>query len=137
MSWTGTERRREKRYGIKKLAIRYSKSRFAEVIGNMSEKYLVLNVSEQGVNFMTRKELKPGEKICIRMMLPEQSTQIHGVARIIWSKKSVEHDAFRIGAEIIKINKPNKNQLKILLADAVLDKIDFSTGIYLREVDRL
>ena len=137
MSWTSAERRREKRYGIKKLAIRYSKSKFSAVIGNMSEKFLVLNVSEHGVNFMTRKELKPGEKICIRMMLPEQTVQIHASAKIIWNKKSVEHDAFRIGAEIIKINKPNKNKLKIILADAVLDKIDFSTGIYLREVDRL
>ena len=137
MGWDGTERRENKRYGIKRLGIQYSKSKLGGMLGSFSEKYLVLNISESGLFFMSRKELVVGQKISVKFGINGEEQRLHAAAEVVWVKKSDEHNAHRLGLKFTSISRKNRKRLKTMLDGALLDKIDFSTGIYLREVDRL
>ena len=137
MVWDGTERRENKRYGIKRLGIQYAKSKIAGMLGNFSDKYLVLNISEGGLFFMSREELVQGQKIKVKFGINGEEQRLHVSAEVVWSKKSDEHNAYRLGLKFISMSGKTRKRLKTLIDGAVLDKIDFSTGIYLREVDRL
>ena len=137
MNWDGQERRSNKRYGVKKLGIQYSKTRLLSFLGSYSEKYLVINVSEGGLYFMTRENLLINQKLFVKLGSPHIDSSITAGIEVVWSAKSSEHDAFKIGARFVKLSEKNQKRLRKLLEEAVLDKIDFSTSIYLREVDRL
>ena len=137
MDWDGQERRENKRYGVKKLGIQYSKTRLLSFLGNFSEKYLVINISESGLYFMTREDIAIDQKIFIKLGSPNIDSQISAGVEVVWTTKSSEHDAYKIGAKFVKLSEKNQKRLRKLLEEAVLDKIDFSTSIYLREVDRL
>ncbi|MCK5342937.1 MAG: PilZ domain-containing protein [Candidatus Heimdallarchaeota archaeon] len=137
MVWDGTERRENKRYGIKRLGIQYAKSKIAGMLGNFSDKYLVLNISEVGLFFMSREELIQGQKIKVKFGINGEEQRLQASAEVVWSKKSDEHNAIRLGLKFTAMSGRTRKKLKTLIDGAVLDKIDFSTGIYLREVDRL
>ncbi len=137
MVWDGTERRENKRYGIKRLGIQYAKSKFAGMLGNFSDKYLVLNISEGGLFFMSREELIQGQKVKVKFGINGEEQRLNACAEVVWSKKSDEHNAYRLGLKFTSMSSRTRKKLKTMIDGAVLDKIDFSTGIYLREVDRL
>ena len=137
MNWDGSERRAHKRYGVKKLGIKYSKTKLLAFLGNYSEKYLVINISENGLYFMTREDLPIGKKIFVKLDAPMLDSAISGTAEVVWNTKSAEHDAYKIGAKFLKMSEKNQKKMRKLLEEAVLDKIDFSTSIYLREVERM
>jgi len=137
MTWDGTERRQNKRYGIKRLGIHYSASKLGSMFGSFSEKYLVLNISEGGLFFMSRKELAVGQRICVKFGINGDEQRLNATCEVVWAKKSDEHNAFKLGLKFTSISGKNRKRLKTMLDGAILDKIDFSTGVYLREVDRL
>jgi len=89
MDWDGQERRASKRYGVKKLGIQYSKTRLLSFLGNYSEKYLVINISEGGLYFMTRKDIVINQKIFIKLAAPSLDSPITAGVEVVWSTKSV------------------------------------------------
>ena len=86
---------------------------------------------------MTREDIAINQKIFIKLAAPSLESPITASVEVVWSTKSSEHDAFKIGARFLNISEKNQKKLRKLLEEAVLDKIDFSTSIYLREVDRM
>ena len=97
----------------------------------------MLNVSEGGMYFMTREDLPIGQKINFKIEAQNMDGMLAGVAEVRWTTKSSEHDAYKVGVSFEKMSDKSKGKLKKLLEDAVLDKIDYSTSIYLRDVERL
>ncbi len=136
MNWTGEERREYKRFGVKRLGIRYCRSGLFSFITGWSDRYLVLNIAEGGLFFMTREELRRGQRLAVMLSLPGVD-QIRGKGRVIWSLRSRDHDAWKIGVRFVGLSDRNSRRLKNLIDTAVLDRIDVSTSIYLREVERL
>lgn len=133
MSWDGNERRQTQRYGVKRLGIQYSSGLFS----GFSEKYLVLNISEGGLYFMTKKPIKEGKRLKVRLDTSELAGPISASVAVVWTQKSAEHDAYKIGCRFAGLGGRALARLRELLEKTVLSKIDVTTGIYLREVERL
>ncbi len=138
MGWDGTERREMRRFGVKRLGITYSKTRLLAFASSYSEKYLVLNVSEGGMYFMTKEELAVGQNVAVRLDTPKAPEMIvKGTAEVMWKTKSQDHEAWKVGVQFSKLSDKALTRLRELIGGAILDKVDVSTTIYLREVERL
>ncbi len=135
--WDGNERRGKKRYGVKNSTVRYVKAGLLAFLSNYSDRYLLLNISEGGLHFITRDELAPGVSLKLLLGFPDVESPIAAKGVVVWSVKSKEHDAFRTGLRITGIGSKALRQLRFVLENTLLDNVKVTTGIYLREIERL
>lgn len=137
MAEASDERRRKKRFGVKGCTIRYRRTGFTGFFEEYSARYLVLNISEQGAHFITKDEAKEGQAFSFQIDAPGLDGPIEGQSKVVWVRKSAEFSAFRVGMEITSLRKADQPRLKSLLDNAVLDKIDMATKMYLKEIQKL
>lgn len=135
--WGSSERRGKRRYGLKGCSVSYKKGGLLSILDTGSPKYLVLNVSEGGLHFIAKDDLKLGKtlQVCIEAPGLEDGIRIRG--KVAWCQKSKEHDAFRVGIEFRGMSRKASVRLRNMLDNAVLDKIDITTRLYLKEIERL
>lgn len=137
MPWDGVERRRKKRYGVKDAIVRYKKAGLFSFISASSPKYLLLNVSELGLSFISKEQLAEGQGLVLTVTAPRVHGTIHARGRVIWVKKSDNQEAYRIGVEFASVRGRSRDLLKSLLDSAVVDSVEISTRVYLKELDKL
>lgn len=137
MSWDGVERRRKKRYGVKDAVVRYKRSGLFSFIAAFSPKYLLLNVSELGLNFISKEPLTEGQGLALAITAPRVHGTIHARGRVVWVKKSDQQEAYRIGVAFESVRGRSRELLKSLLDSAVVDSVEISTRVYLKELDKL
>ena len=137
MAWDGVERRNRKRYGVRDAIVRYKKASLLSFIAPASQKYLVLNLSDTGLEFITKETVIEGRKLTVAVTAPPIRGTVHATGKVIWVKKSQEQDAFRVGLEFTRLSARSAAYLRALLDSAVVDTIEISTRVYLKELDRL
>jgi len=135
--WTGTERRKNKRYGVKNSTVRYLRAGALSFLANYSDRYLLLNISESGLHFITRDQLPVGGALKIQLEFPTLDNPIKVKGKVIWDVKSKEHNAYRTGVKITSISDKGKRFLRHVLDNTLLDNVKVSTGTYLKEIERL
>ena len=137
MTWDGKDRRKTKRYGVKDSSVQYCRAGLFSFFRNFSDRYLLLNISEGGLHFITKDELSIGStyKIHLQFRSIGYPLRIHG--RVVWTRKSLEHDAYRSGLQITKISDKARRVLRHVLDNTLLDNVKISTGTYLKEINRL
>lgn len=136
-TWDGQERRKKKRFGVRGCTVRYKKGGLFSFLSSMSEKFLSLNVSETGLHFIARDPLAEGLILSLQLEAPQIGDKIYATARVVWCRKSEQHDANHVGVEFISLPKSSRVRLKVLLDNAVLEKIEITTKVYLKEIERL
>lgn len=137
MAWDGVDRRQRKRYGVRDAIVRYKKASVLSFLAPASQKYLVLNLSEQGLEFITKESVREGQKLTVSVTAPPIRGTVHATGKVVWIKKSQGQDAFRVGLEFTRVSSRSAAYLKALLDSAVVDTIEISTRVYLKELDRL
>jgi hypothetical protein len=136
-TWDGQERRKKKRFGVRGCTLRFKKGGFLSFLNLYGEKLISLNLSESGCHFINRDALPPGMLIAVQLEAPMAGDKVTASGRVVWCQKSTEHDAHHVGVEFQSIAKASKVQLKILLDNAVLEKIEITTKVYLKEIEKL
>jgi c-di-GMP-binding flagellar brake protein YcgR len=131
------ERRKKRRYGVRGSVVRYKKGGILSFINPSSPKYLVINISELGLSFMTKEKLNEGEQLALSISAPKLEGTIRARGKVTWVKKSEEFDAYRVGADFTSLEGRSKSLLKNMLDSAILDSIDITTKIYLKEIEKL
>lgn len=137
MGWDGKDRRRRKRYGVKDSTLTYRKGGLLSFLMPPSARYLLLNVSELGAHFITRDDLAVGQALKLSVSAPQSRGTVHATARVVWSRKSEELHAYRVGVEITGLSEGARRRLKVLLDGAILENVELSTKVYLKEIERL
>lgn len=137
MSWDGRERRRKKRYGVKDAVVRYRKHPPFGLLFPPSDRYLVINLSQTGIAFITRDRLEEGVRLGLTLHAPPARVPIRAGGRVVWVHKSDRQDAFRVGVRFTRMSERARNVLKAVLDNAVIDSVDISTRVYLKELERL
>ena len=138
MTWDGKERRARKRFGIKGCTVQYKSAELFGLFSALSPRYLVLNICQEGLHFISREEIPIGKKLILFINAPLLDDNLITVkSRTIWTRKSKEHNAYRTGIVFMGLSQQSKNRLKLILDNALLDKIDLSTRVYLKEVEKL
>lgn len=136
MSWDGKERRAKKRYGVKGAVVRYKPASPLSFLSSGSPRYLVLNLSETGLEFMTKEPIEEGRKLKFALEAPRIQGTIRGAGRVIWVKPSKNREACRVGASI-RLTGRSLSLVRAILENAVIDSVEISTRVYLKEIERL
>lgn len=138
MAWDGVERRRHKRYGVRASTVRYGSGGILSSLANLGQKYLILNISEGGFKLITKDPMNAGDKL---KLLIEASTinktPLKTRGRVVWVSRSQTQGVWHVGIEFTNIKRKYEGILKTLVDSAVLEKVDISTTMYLREIKRL
>jgi len=138
MSWDGAERRNYKRAGIKGCTLQYKSAKCFGLFSTLSNRYLVLNIGQAGLCFISKEAVNEGDKLLFSITAPLlNSNAINLKGLVIWAKKSSQYEAYRCGIKFTSISNHAIKKLKFILDNALLDQIDIPTGIYLKEVDKL
>lgn len=138
MTWDGVEKRQHKRLGIKGCTLQYKSAKCLGIFSIVSNRYLVLNISPIGLSFISKEELQPMDTLFLSVTAPLLNGEIIRLkGRVIWIKESPQYHAYRTGIEFINTARRARQRLKIILDNALLDQIDLSTRVYLKEVDKL
>ena len=137
MVWKGKERRSKKRYGIKNSTLRYRRGGLLSILRAHSPRYLLLNVSETGCHFITKEELGEGEPISLSLEAPKLTGTIRVRGEVIWCRKSEDINAYRVGIKLGNLGGRSHNLLKSLLDSAILENVEISTKVYLKEIEKL
>ncbi len=135
--WDGTERRAHGRFGVKNSSVSYRKSSLFFFARTFSPRYLVINISQGGLYFISKERLDPGTKIELSIEAPMAAAPISAAAKVVWSRKSADHEAWRTGVKFVKIGDRGGKMLKHVLDNTVIRKVDISTSIYLKEIEKL
>lgn len=132
------EHRRHKRYGIKSCTVQHKIASFLGLFGRSSEKYLVLDISPNGLNFISKESFKKQTQISLIITAPILKEEtIHTKGKVVWVKKSPGLNVYGIGIEFVSIGKSDRNKLKRVVDNAIQDKIDISTRVDLKKADPL
>ena len=137
MAWDGKERRDKKRYGIKNSTLRYKRGGMMSVLRSSSPRYLLLNISESGCHFITKRELTLHETLTLSIEAPKITGVIRARGEVVWCRQSEDINAFRVGIRFRSVNGQSRNVLKRLLDSAILENVEISTKVYLKEIERL
>jgi hypothetical protein len=137
MGWKEEERRGKKRYGIKNSTVRYRRGGVLSVLRTSSPKYLLLNVSETGCHFITREELPVGDGVSLSLEAPKMAGNIRAKGEVIWCHRSEEINAYRVGIRFSTLGGSSRALLKKLLDSAILENVEISTRVYLKEIQKL
>jgi len=138
MAWDGVERRKSKRYGVHSSTVRYGSGGILSALANLGQKYLILNISERGFKFITKEPMNQGDKLKLLIEAPTiNKTPLKAQGRAVWVMRSQTQDVWHVGVEFTQIKSKYEGILKTLVDSAVLEKVDISTTMYLREIKRL
>lgn len=137
MGWDGVDRRKKKRYGIKNSIVRYRKSALP-IFGANSDPLLLLNVSQTGAHFMTREPLEEDQRISLKIEAPALPTAVTVKARVAWVRASEQaKEMYRVGVEFVGMSGGARDTLREMLDGAVLDNVEVSTRVYVKELEKL
>lgn len=137
MTWNGSESRKKKRYGVRGSTVQYKKKSFLSALKSPSARFLILDISEGGLHFVTREPLQPGQVLLMNIAAPDREKPVHARGRVVWVRKSQDVEAFHVGVEFVKMSNKNIAGLRQMLENAVLDRVEMSTRIYLKQIDKL
>ena len=137
MGWDGKERRAKKRYALPECTVRFSPGSALAFLRPYSGRYLLTNLGEGGIGFMTGESLRQGELLRIQVESPHLPRGWTCKGRVAWAKKSEREEAWRVGLAILKISESSAALLKHLLDKSLLEKQEVSTSLFLKKIKRL
>ncbi len=135
--WNGSERRACTRFGVKGSSVSYRKASIFRFLASFSPRYLIINISFGGLYFISKEQLSPESKLDLIVEAPMAAVPIPMRARVVWLRKSADHEAWRTGVAFVKIPDRSRKLLKHVLDNTVIRKVDISTSIYLKEIEKL
>ena len=135
MTWDGRERRAHRRYGVKGSLLRWRPGPPMGWISPTSAPHLLIDLSTDGCQFLSETPLRPGKRLSLSIDAPKASAK--AAARVAWSRRSEEHDAWLTGLVLRPRSPQSATRLKTVLDGAVLDRIEITTRRYLKETGKL
>lgn len=98
------ERRRQERFDVPGAFLSYKKASFLFFKRNIIEIYCpVQNLSQGGAKILCRRPLKPGARLMLRIMVPEDNLAFDQKGRLVWMFPIQERDfAFIAGIQFVQ-----------------------------------
>jgi len=113
------EKRRFIRFDIVlKVAYIVQKELRAEKLGTTK------NVSAQGMQLLTGDKLEPGDRVDLKIFVPEALNPVHMKGVVMWSKdpEPVKSHSYSAGVDFGKVEEDNKNTFLKFLCDLMYAK---------------
>ena len=137
MSWDGNERRKNKRYAIPDVTVRFGKGGTFSFLAPFSAPCLLTTLSETGLGFMAEQSFAPGETLRLKVEAPSLAKAWTCRAQVVWVQPAASEQAWRVGVRITRLSDADAVILRHLLDKSILEKSEISTSLFLKKVKRL
>lgn len=131
------EHRRQKRYRPANSTVRYKQSHFLGLFGRPSKKYLIMDISRDGMQFVSRQEFRKEARLILdiesHLLGPEA---IHALARVAWVRKAPGLQAFGVGVRFEALEPPEQEKLNTLINRSNPDKAGISDSVHLKKIGK-
>ncbi|MFH1226533.1 MAG: PilZ domain-containing protein [Planctomycetota bacterium] len=132
------ERRSQERYVMQGCAVRYKTKQLLGLFNKVSKRYMALDISQGGINFITREGFKLGLPVSLIITAPLlKEDAINAQGRVAWVKPSPELRIYNIGIEFTSISDQDKTRLKNLVDSTDTNKTSIPGNVHLDEVNKL
>ena len=129
------DRRHARRYGVRGSSVRYKKSTILGFLNRPTDRYLIVNLSETGAEFLSRQPVQTGQVLDLEISIPGLDSPLKPGGKIVWCTRAPNVDAFRLGVEFNRISESERQTLRSVLADAVLDEVPITTRIEIPDAE--
>jgi hypothetical protein len=127
-----TEKRRHNRYKIEGCEVQSLEPALLGFFTKKSQKQMVLNISRDGINFLSSKPFARWQNVILNITAPSlNDNPINLKIRVTWSRKMHGSDNFVVGGRFSALDQENLNRLKVLLAGTAQAKSGISSTIKL------
>ncbi|MFH0888133.1 MAG: PilZ domain-containing protein [Planctomycetota bacterium] len=131
------ENRTHKRYSIMGCTIRYKPDTFFSRFSKVSHKYMVLDISQSGMQFITKEKFNKQTPLLLDITAPTLNREIiHIKGRVVWIKASPALHIYGVGVEFINMKEADRLRLQLLLDNAAASKSKISDNVHLDKADK-
>jgi len=130
MTTNNKEQRSIKRYSIDGLTAQVQEHNLLGLGAKLSQKYMVLDISEGGIHFISRENFKEGTKVMLTVTarLGEKETiLVPGIIKRV--KEFSGLGAYGIGVEFTEMYQESRDKLNKLIKNVAKAKGDISSQI--------
>ncbi|MCK4908429.1 MAG: PilZ domain-containing protein [Planctomycetes bacterium] len=128
------EHRGYKRYAIKGSAVQYKRDSFFGRFKETSRKYIVLDISESGIQFITKERFKYGHRLLMDISAPYIGSEvIHAKGKVARVKHIKDLHIYGVGVKFAKLEVADRKRLQTVLDNAVTDDLEISDTVYLNK----
>jgi hypothetical protein len=114
------EHRHLKRYGVMGCAVQYKPLRWFGARGPLSSKHIVLDISEEGLQFISREAFKTSTKLLMTITAPFlNGYPIHTIGRVLWTKQAVDLPLYVMGIGFVSMQSEDTLRLKTIMTHSV------------------
>lgn len=103
----------------------------------ISEPHVLIDLSSDGCQFLTKDPLNPGRRLALSIEAPAADSAARASGVVAWSVRSKEHDAWWTGIAMKPASTVAAARLKHLLDGAVLDRIEIPPHHILKVTGRI
>jgi len=126
------------RYRVKGGMVRYKPVHFLGLFSKPSKMHLILDVSQDGIQFVTREEFKEQAMLSLDISAPFLNEEvIHTQGQVAWVRKAPGLEAFGVGVRFVRMDQADADKLKLLLDNNNLNKTKISDSVHLKRIDKL
>lgn len=137
MAWDGMNRRRTKRYAVSDCAVRFAKAGALAFLRPLSTRYLLVDLSQEGICLMSGEPLKAGDRLNLHVETADANGGWSCRGRVVWVTRSDRQEAYRAGIEIVRISEKAAGRMKNLLDKCLVEKKEISTSLFLKKIKRM
>jgi len=133
-----TEKRVHKRYNIPGCVIRYKPDSFFSRFSKASHKYMVLDISQSGIQFVTREKFNEQTPLLLEITAPTLNKEtIHIKGRVVWIRASSSLHIYSVGVKFITMKETERVRLQLLLDNAPANKSEIPDKVHLDKAEKL
>lgn len=132
------ENRRHKRYWVKGLKSRLRERYFLGLLSKPTdEEYPCLDISESGLQFVSRKFFKPNDTLLLDILTPlTEDNPVRAKIAIAWAKRSANLGFCLVGARFVSVPRSGRAELKRLIERGGQDGAHISMQVRLKAAGR-
>lgn len=116
--------------------IRYKLDNFFSRFSKASHKYMVLDISQSGIQFIAQEKFNKQTSLLLDITAPALNQEtIHIKGRVVWIKASPALHIYGVGVEFINMKEADRMRLQLLLDNATARKSKIPDTVHLDKAE--
>jgi c-di-GMP-binding flagellar brake protein YcgR len=126
------------RYIITGCKIQYKPEGLMGLLKSPSVKFIVLDISEGGVQFISKEKFKVNSQLSLNITAPLLKDEIITArGAVAWVREAPGLQVNGVGIKFIDLDAPNKAKLKMLLYSAAKAKANLPSDVQLNKANKI
>lgn len=115
------DKRKSKRYHVRGCTLRYKEDKFLNILGDSYAKfkYVVLDVSKTGLQFISRRKFKKNAKLLLTINAPSlQGEPVSIKGKVMWAREAPGQKVYGVGIQFEGMDEEENEKLQMIVNEA-------------------